>query len=106
MLEGLVTGTERLVAALESSLGWQQGAPLRQRLDAVRRELERLVDGAQLEILRQAEQRKRLARTAGLHDRRASRPSTRFSGTDATGRRSSAERRRADEVEEERAVPA
>lgn len=72
-LEGLVTGTEHLVTMLETSLGWHKGPPLRQRLGAMRRELERLVDEVQMELLYQHAERKRAASTAGRRDRWAAR---------------------------------
>jgi hypothetical protein len=58
-LDGLLFGAERLVDALEATLAGEQGPPLRQRLDAMRRDLERLVDTMQLELLVQHERRKR-----------------------------------------------
>jgi hypothetical protein len=58
-LDGLLFGTERLVDALESTFTSEQGPPLRQRLDSMRRDLERLVDAMQLELLARHAQRKR-----------------------------------------------
>lgn len=58
-LAGLLFGTERLVDALEATFADEQGPPLRQRLDAMRRDLERLVDNMQLELLVQHERRNR-----------------------------------------------
>jgi hypothetical protein len=58
-LDGLLFGTERLVDALESTFTCEQGPPLRQRLDAMRRELERLVDSMQIELLARHARQKR-----------------------------------------------
>lgn len=104
--EGLVAGTERLVTMLETGLGWQKGPPLRQRLDAMKRELERLVDGVQMELLYQHAERKRAVRAAARPDRWAARRAERLPGRDVTRVRSPLEPPRPAEACRQQAVSA